>query len=144
MIPVLDGQDAEIKIENELYLMVENMKKDKANFPQMSIVKVHFLERIGHGPWTDSSASHLTSMFITGFPHGITEYDVKVCIESQCKPKSISLPKDRDTGKLRGKGYVDYENVNDLGNALKMQFEINGKQLYTVPKWWTRNDDPRE
>ena len=77
-------------------------------------------------------------MFVNGIPEDTTEQDVKDCIESQCKPKKIRLLTDRDTGALRSKGYVDFETVNDLEDALKMRFEINGKKLFTI------KDGPRE
>ena len=153
MIPVTDGQDTDIKIESELYLMIKSMTHNTGNFPQ-KIVKIHFLERSGHGPWSDNSGNgggfagnndgfgsggfgdtssgELSTMFITGFPDGIMDYEVRNCIEDECTPKHIRLPKDRETGELRGKGYVDFVNVNDLDRALKMRFEINGKKLYTV------------
>ena len=77
-------------------------------------------------------------MFINGIPEGSAEQDVKDCINSQCKPKKIRLLTDRETGALRSKGYVDFETVSDLEDALKMRFEINGEKLFTI------KDGPRE
>ena len=92
----------------------------------------------GFGAGGGSRPPSETTMFINGIPEGTTEQDVKDCIESQCKPKNIRLPKDKETGALRKKGYVDFETVNELEDALKMRFEINGEKLYTI------KDGPRK
>merc|ERR1712106_1193104 len=80
----------------------------------------------GFGAGGGSRPPSETTMFINGIPEGTTEQEVEDCINSQCKPKKIRLPKDKETGALRKKGYVDFETVNELEDALKMRFEING------------------
>ena len=92
----------------------------------------------GGGFGGSSRAPSDTTMFINGIPEGTTEDEMNACINALCKPKKIRLMKDRDTGDLRSKAYVDFDTNEDLEQALKQRFEVNGKKLFTI------KDGPRE
>ena len=92
----------------------------------------------GFGGGGGGRAPSETTMFINGIPEGTTEDEMNACINALCTPKKIRLMKDRDTGALRNKAYVDFDTIGDLDQALKQRFEVNGKKLFTI------KDGPRE
>ena len=73
------------------------------------------------------------TMFINGFPDGVTEDEIIECIEGQCQPKSIRVHKDRETGELRqpGKGWVEFNTTDELNQALTLTFVVKGKKVFT-------------
>ena len=83
-----------------------------------------------------------TTMHISDFPPGATENQIKDYFFDKCKPKDIRLPTDRDTGALRGFGFVEFNSAEEAKNANRESYELEGSAFRTK-LWKKREGDQR-
>lgn len=69
---------------------------------------------------TNSSQSlHLTLFSQSNIPDGVDEMVLRPVVEEHGEVKDISLPRDHDTGKLRGFGSITYADAKSVKGAIK-------------------------
>lgn len=62
--------------------------------------------------------------FVGNLPQGIVQGDIINKIFSMVNVKSVRLVKDRETDHFKGYSYVEFEELNDLQEALKLDGRI--------------------
>jgi len=72
-----------------------------------------------------------TKVFINNIPDGVDEMVLRPVVEEHGEVKDISLPRDHDTGKLRGFGSITYADAKSVKGAIKKLdgSELNGQSL---------------
>ncbi|KAM0697461.1 hypothetical protein Q7P36_002315 [Cladosporium allicinum] len=76
-------------------------------------------------------ANMSTKVFINNIPDGVDEMVLRPVVEEHGEVKDISLPRDHDTGKLRGFGSITYADAKSVKGAIKKLdgSELNGQSL---------------
>ena len=62
---------------------------------------------------------HLTLFSQSNIPDGVDEMVLRPVVEELGEVKDISLPRDHDTGKLRGFGSITYADAKSVKGAIK-------------------------
>jgi RNA recognition motif-containing protein len=62
---------------------------------------------------------HLTLFSQSNIPDGVDEMVLRPVVEEHGEVKDISLPRDHDTGKLRGFGSITYADAKSVKGAIK-------------------------
>ena len=70
-------------------------------------------------------------MFVKNLPFRATEDSIWELFGDNVK--SVRLPTDRETGKVKGFGYVEFNSIESLDAAVGESWELDGRQL-TVDK----------
>ena len=71
------------------------------------------------------------TMFVKNLPFAATEDSIYELFGDGVK--SVRLPTDRETGRVKGFGYVEFNSVESLESAVKETWELDGRSL-TVDK----------
>ena len=70
-------------------------------------------------------------LYVGNLNESTSEKDLSVLFESVAEPMTVKIIKDRDSGRSRGFGFVEFESQND-GNDIISKFNgysMNGYQL---------------
>ncbi len=67
-----------------------------------------------------------TKLFVGNLPYSASEDDLHSLFTKAGSVKSVTLVRDRDTGRSRGFAFVEMENQAEAENAIRM---LNGSQL---------------
>ena len=69
------------------------------------------------------------TMFVKNFPWSANEDSIAELF-GDCV-KSVRLPTDRDTGKMKGFGYIEFDSVGSLDSAISAgPYEMEGRSLH--------------
>ncbi len=67
-----------------------------------------------------------TKLFVGNLPYSASEEELQTLFTKAGSVKSVTLVRDRDTGRSRGFAFVEMENQAEAENAIRM---LNGSQL---------------
>ena len=67
-----------------------------------------------------------SKLYVGNLPYNVTENDLQELFAQAGTVKSVALINDRDTGRSKGFGFVEYETNEDAQKAITM---FNGTQL---------------
>jgi cold-inducible RNA-binding protein len=67
-----------------------------------------------------------TKLFVGGLAYATTENEMEEHFASQGEVVSVTIINDRDTGRSKGFGFVEFKNDDDAKKAIE---NLNGKEL---------------
>ena len=71
----------------------------------------------------------MNKLYVGNLPYSVTEESLSALFSEFGKVKSTALIKDRETGKVKGFGFVEFESQADAEKSL----ELNGKDFEGRP-----------
>lgn len=67
-----------------------------------------------------------TKLFVGNLPYSASEEELQTLFTKAGSVKSVTVVRDRDTGRSRGFAFVEMDNQSEAENAIRM---LNGSQL---------------
>ncbi len=91
------------------------------------------------------------SIYIGNLPYSVTEDDVKYIFSDYGSVKRVAIPTDRETGRMRGFGFVDFASEEEESKAIEaldgaewMNRELRVNKAKERPGKRSNNYDRRE
>jgi len=95
--------------------------------PCCAIVKLTSLRHNRRTPWSvDKDSDMETKLYVGNLPYTATEEELQAMFASAGTVKTVTVVRDRDTGRSRGFAFVEMETQADAQKAISM---VNGKDL---------------
>ncbi|OHB85719.1 MAG: RNA-binding protein [Planctomycetes bacterium RBG_16_64_12] len=87
----------------------------------------------------------MTSIYVGNLAHSATEEDLRQVFSQHGEVSSVSIVKDRETGRPRGFAFVEMPNGGEAANAIQQLnlHEIGGRSITVNEARPKRTDRPR-
>jgi len=74
-------------------------------------------------------------LYVGNLPYSVTEDELRNLFSGAGTVESVSLPKERETGRARGFGFVDMATSTDAENAIRMfdGYNLSNRTLRVQP-----------